>query len=149
VTEKIIEIRFGSEPSGFMSITVRGRAYKHRKDSWDGNWLLVDVRVQLPKFTAQVAGSVRAEELLRLSRELREFYESVSDTVVFVTHGGWLEFQIGSGRAGRVILSGRLADETENHSYLRFRLEADELALAGQMRTLHQAIEAYPVIGIT
>lgn len=149
MTEKIIEIRFGADPAGFLSITVRGRAYRHRNDFWDGNWLLVDVHVHLPRFTAQVAGTLRAEELLRLSHELHEFYESVKDSVAFATHEGWLEFQIGNGHTGRVVVSGRVTDATEKHNYLHFRLDADELALAGQLRALHQAIETYPVIGAT
>jgi hypothetical protein len=149
VPNQPVEIRFGSEQTGFLAISIRGRAYKHRKESWDGNWLLVDVSVQLPKFTAQVPGMLRTEELHVLSSELHQFFESLRDTVDFATHESWLVFQISSEASGRVALSGTVTDAAARDSALKFTIRFDQILFAAQAKALHQAVAAFPVIGIT
>ncbi len=142
-----VEIRFGGEPAGILTISVRGRAYKQRKVSWDGNWLLVDASVQLPKFTAKVPGMLRAEELHLLNRELQQFHEAARAMVKFATHEAWLDFEISADQPGYVILSGTVTDAAARDSALKFTIKAEQTTFAAQLKSLQKAVEQFPVIG--
>lgn len=144
-----VEIQFGSDPTGSLTIAIRGRAYKQRRETWDGNWLLVDVTAQLPKFSAHVPGMLRAEELHAFSRELQQFDAAMRDAVAFITGDAWLELRVSTGQSGAVVLTGSVTDAAARDSALTFTLRLDALAFAAQTRALEQAVAAFPVLGVT
>ncbi len=145
--QRVLEIRFGGEKIGFLSITVRGRAYRQRQDYWDGNWLLVDATVEIEKFSARVAGMLRAEELALLSHNLDAFSQSLTDIVTYETMEGWLSFQIAADTLGKIKLSGMVSDNVRNDTSLKFAFESDQSFLAAPLKQLRQTVDAYPVIG--
>ncbi len=144
----IIEVRFGGEQAEFLSITVRGRAYRQSQDYWDGNWLLVTVVIRAGKFSGEIAGMLRAEELQKLRDDLREFQRTLSGSVSYETAEEWLSLQIEADTLGSIALSGTISDDvSDSYNTLEFTLEGDQTFLASPLQQLEQVMQAYPVIG--
>ena len=91
---QIVEVRFGGEQVEFLSLSVRGRSYRQSRDYWDGNWLLVTAEIHVGKFSGEIPGMLRAEELERFSQELQNLHQTLQGSVTFQTMEAWLYFTI-------------------------------------------------------
>lgn len=148
MSNKAAEIRFGGEQVEFLSITVRGRAYRHSQDYWDGNWLLVTVVVHAGKFTGDVPGLMRAEEFQKFSGELRAFQQTLAGAVTFETTEEWLSLRFEVNRLGEIEIAGSLSDEVNfPYNTLKFTLKSDQSFLTKALQQLEQVVKAFPVIG--
>jgi hypothetical protein len=148
VSNKTIEIRFGGEQVEFLLITVRGRAYRQSQDYWDGNWLLVTAAVRAGKFTGEIPGMLRAEELQQFSDDLRSFRQSLTGSVVFDTMEGWLNLRIEPSKTGRIAIEGEIQDDVSApFNNLEFNLEMDQTFLLTPLQQLEQVVKAFPVVG--
>ena len=150
MSSPIVDIRFGGEQVEYVAISVRGRAYRQSRDYWDGNWLLVTVEIRAGKFSGNVPGVVRAEELHRFRDALRAFQQTPGGAVSFETKEQWLALRLEADTLGHLELSGTLRDDVAYpHNKLVFALKFDPALLASALRQLEQAAAAFPVIGLT
>lgn len=148
MAERTVEVRFGGEQVEFLSISVRGRAYRQSKDYWDGNWLLVTVIIHAGKFTGEVPGMLRAEELAQFSRALQELQKAQRDSLAFTTAEGWLGFQVEADKPGSLRLAGTVNDDVSApYNSLRFAFPVNSAVLAPALKQLARAVTEYPVIG--
>lgn len=70
------------EIAGF-SLWVFGREFEDVNDYWDGNWLRVFARCSADRSTVEAKGAIiRAPELARWLKELRECYSSLNGEAV-------------------------------------------------------------------
>ncbi|MCC6801817.1 MAG: hypothetical protein IT319_02945 [Anaerolineae bacterium] len=148
MSNRLVEVRLGSEQDSFLSIIVRGRAYRRSRDYWDGNWLHATVTIRTGKFSGEVPGLVRAEELAGFRKQLETVYKSLEGAAEFETMERWLSFQVEIGRTGSVTLSGTIQDEVSAISNrLLFAFEYDQTFLSSTLSQLQEAVTAYPVYG--
>lgn len=148
MSESVVEIRFGSEQGNYLSIVVRGRAYRRSRDYWDGNWLHATVTIQAGKFSGEVPGLVRAEELAAFHDQLDAVHKTLEGAAEFETMERWLSFLIEVGKTGSITVSGSIRDEVGNPSNrLLFAFEHDQTHLNSTLQQLRDAVQAYPVYG--
>lgn len=148
MSNRLVEVRLGSEQDNFLSIIVRGRAYRRRRDYWDGNWLHATVTIHAGKFSGEVPGLVRAEELAAFFRRLEAVQETGEGAAEFETMERWLSFQVEISGTGSATLSGMIQDEVSATSNrLLFAFEYDPTFLSSTLRQLQEAILSYPVVG--
>ncbi len=143
----MIEVRFGGEQSNYLSLAVRGRAYHRSVDYWDGNWLLVDVHIAVGKFTGNIPGLLRAEELHNFSTQLQTFSESPITPISFLTVEDWLKFRLEVDNLGHIRLSGTVSDDVHSHNHLTFAFNLDQITLAETIKQLRHVVETWPVVG--
>ena len=148
MSESVVEVRLGSEQVNYLAIVVRGRAYRRSRDYWDGNWLHATVTVQAGKFSGEVPGLVRAEELATFHDRLDAVDKTLEGDARFETMERWLSFQVEMGKTGGVTVSGTIRDAVgDPGNQLSFRFEHDQTFLASTVQQLKEAVKAYPVYG--
>jgi hypothetical protein len=148
VSNKVVEVRFGGEQVNFLSIIVRGRAYRRSRKYWDGNWLHVTAVIQAGKFSGQVPGLLRVEELATFYQRLSTIHESRLGAAGFQTFDRWLNFQVEAELSGVVKLSGTISDDGDDtRSQLIFAIDTDHTFLDSTLGQLQEALRVYPVYG--
>lgn len=141
------EILFTGHQQGLLSITIIGRERPESDSYWDGNWLLATIKVKTDKFSANVSGTVRADELVNLSRDLQLLHDTLEGNLVFTTIEEWISFRIDIDKLGGIRLSGKISDNFLNDTYLIFSIITDQSFLSIPLSQLRQATNKFPVIG--
>lgn len=148
MSDSVVEVRFGGEQGNFLSIIIRGRAYRRSRDFWDGNWLHATATIQAGKFSGQIPGLVRAEEMAAFYQRLDVVYRTLEGAASFQTKEGWLSLQVAADQTGSIRISGTISDEVdEPRNQLAFAINTDPVSLVSPLRRLQEAVEAYPVYG--
>lgn len=141
------EIRFGGERSDFLSISVFGRESPDDRDYWDGNWLIAQVEVQTDQFSGRVSGTIRAEELEQLYRELQVLIATLTGEIHYTTIEEWISFRLRASKLGSITLTGTLKDNFSNDNYLVFVIPLDQTYLSKPLKQLQQITAQFPVVG--
>lgn len=141
------EILFTGHQQGLLSIIITGRKHPQSDSYWDRNWLFADIKVKTDKFSANVSGTVRTDELMNLSRDLQTLYQTLEGNLIFTTIEEWISFRIDVDKLGGLKLSGKISDNLLNDTYLVFSIITDQSFLSTPLNQLREATEKFPVIG--
>ena len=145
--KQMVEVRFGGEQVEFLTLSVRGRSYRQSRDTWDGNWLLVTATIHAGKFSGEIPGMLRAEELEHFRQQLQDLHQSLQGSVIFQTTEDWLYFTIEADNLGHINLYGNIRDDVGSANHLTFRLAADQTFLPTALKQLQAVTELFPVVG--
>jgi len=149
MADQIVEVRFG-EQVDHLTLLVRGRSYRQqkRKEHWDGNWLLVTATIRVGKFSGEVPGMLRAEELEAFTQQLRTFQQSLKGIVAFETAEEWLHFHIEADPHGKIEISGTLSDDVSYpYNSLKFTIATTQASLVAPLKQLQRVTETFPIVG--
>jgi hypothetical protein len=148
MADKIVEVRFGGQELEYLALAVRGRAYRQSREYWDGNWLLVTAAIRVGKFSGEIPGMLRAEELQTFTQALQTFQQSLKGLVSFETAEEWLHFHLEADKLGRIEISGTITDEVSYpYNSLKFTLTTNQSLLAAPLKQLQTVTQAFPVVG--
>lgn len=148
MADKTVEVRFGGDHLDFLALSVRGRAYRQRHDYWDGNWLLVTATIHVGKFSGEIPGMLRAEELENFTHALQTFHQSLKGKISFETAEEWLHFHIEADPLGKIEISGTLSDEiTYPYNSLKFIITTHQRFLTEPLKQLQTVTQLFPVVG--
>ena len=150
MADQMVEVRFGGEQTEYLALSVRGRAYRQSSDYWDGNWLLVTAVIHVGKFSGQIPGMLRAEEIQLFTQQLQAFRQSLKGMVSFETAEEWLHFHIEADKLGKIEISGTLSDDVSYpYNSLKFTLTTDPSFLDAPLKQLQTVTQAFPIVGRT
>jgi hypothetical protein len=147
MANKTVEVRFSSDHEDYLALSVRGRSYRHQRDYWDGNWLLVTATIHVGKFSGEVPGMLRAEELITFSQKLHEFLLTLKGMVSFETAEEWLHFHIETDAHGKLEISGTLSDDVSfPYNSLKFTIPTNPRLLATPLQQLQTVTQTFPLV---
>jgi len=147
MADKTVEVRFDGEHADYLALLVRGRAYRQQRDYWDGNWLLVTATIRVGKFSGEVPGMLRAEELKNFSHRLLEFNQTLKGMISFETAEEWLNFIIEADSHGRLEISGSLSDEVSYpYNSLKFTIATNQSSLITPLQQIQTVTQTFPAI---
>lgn len=145
MADRTVELR--GQDGDHLSIEVGMRAHPGATDFDDGNWLSTRVTLRAGGFAAEVAATLRAEELRAFRDALRALDETLRGSATFATMEGWFELGLEVDRRGRVTASGFLIDDHTSGNRLRFTLRFDQTELKRMIRELDAVLSVFPVVG--
>ena len=140
-----IEIHLGSGEHDRISLVFNGRRYPESKDSWHGNWLLVNVAIQVGTFAGTINGETRNEHLQDFYQKLHVLNESLVGTATVVIEK-WVEINVEAEKYGSVQVYGHASDDQTDGNKLQFRIKTDQSYLNQALKGLRKVIEQYPIV---
>ncbi len=152
MANQMIEVRFsgalGQQIDDYFALLVRGRSYRQRHAAWDGNWLLVTAAIRVGKFSGEIPGMLRAEELEAFTQALETFQQSLTGMISFETAEEWLHFHLEADKLGRVEITGTLSDDVSYpYNSLKFTLTTEQSLLRAPLQQLQAVTQTFPVVG--
>jgi hypothetical protein len=127
-------------------LSVHGRERPTSFDSDDGNWLRTRIDAQVGGFSAAIAASLRAEELVAFRTALERLYVDIEGEAAFHAMEGSLELQFIGDAQGHLKVIGRLRDYGGENELL-FTLHIDRTYLPPVVDALLDIQDAWPVVG--
>lgn len=131
--------------TGKIEITILGRVNSETNDYWDGNWLEVEIRIEVFGIKTIYRANFRVEDLQRFYEDLTLLNEKNSKKAEFTTMEEGLYLHINVELNGIVNCIGRA--DTGSGNRMDFNVQSDLAILDVFIRELKTTLESYPLVG--
>lgn len=131
--------------TGKIGITILRRVNSETNDYWDGNWLEVEIRIEVFGIKTIYRANFRVEDLQRFYEDLTLLNETTSKKAEFTTMEEGLYLHINVELNGVVNCIGRA--DTGNGNRMDFNVQSDLATLDVFIRELKTTLESYPLVG--
>lgn len=131
--------------TGKIGITILRRVNSETNDYWDGNWLEVEIRIEVFGIKTVYRANFRVEDLQRFYEDLTLLNEKTSKKAEFTTMEEGLYLHINVELNGVVNSIGRA--DTGNGNRMDFNVQSDLATLDVFIRELKTTLESYPLVG--
>jgi hypothetical protein len=128
-------------------LDVQRRGYPLADDYWDGNWLVVDMSIEMWSWRGRYEALLRADEFERFLEGLRPLQADLVGTATFASMEAWLFLHLTGDGLGHIDVEGDASALHENGTNLSFRTTLDQSFLPGLIRELEAVMSAFPVVG--
>ncbi len=139
--------RIGGENTEYVLVTITARSIPEAMDYWDGNWLAAVVQLNAGGFSGRFSAYFRVDELIGFRKQVASLYKSLSGTAAFEPMEEQLKLRLEGDGKGHIAVRGHARDEAGIGNVLTFDLELDQTDLPTLLRSLDEALEAFPVRG--
>jgi hypothetical protein len=142
------ELIIGSTGSDNLTLTVEGRAHPGTADYWDGNWMITPISARIGGFTAQIAASLRMDELHRFNEGLKYINQNLEGTANLASMELWIDLTVRCESNGHLSVSGDLIENPATDTHLAFQIDhLDQTMLPGWIAALDAVEREFPVLG--
>jgi hypothetical protein len=141
------QVHLGTLQRSRLVLDVKRRARPSSEDYWDGNWLVVDMAVEMGSWTGRFDANLRCEEFDRFLSEVRHLNENLDSVAEFVTMEGWLRLQLNGDGLGHIAAKGEATDQPGRGDTLSFRMDFDQTYLPRLIAELQDVLKEFPVRG--
>lgn len=131
--------------TGKIEITILRRVNSETNDYWDGNWLEVEIRIEVFGIKTIYRANFRVEDLQRFYEDLTLLNEKNSKKAEFTTMEEGLYLHINVELNGIVNCIGRA--DTGSGNRMDFNVQSDLAILDVFIRELKTNLESYPLVG--
>ena len=131
--------------TGKIEITILGRVNSETNDYWDGNWLEVEIRIEVFGIKTIYRANFRVEDLQRFYEDLTLLNEKNSKKAEFTTMEEGLYLHINVELNGIVNCIGRA--DTGSGNRMDFNVQSDLAILDVFIRELKTTLKYYPLVG--
>ncbi|MGO3195376.1 MAG: WapI family immunity protein [Sphingobacterium sp.] len=131
--------------TGKIEITILRRVNSETNDYWDGNWLEVEIRIEVFGIKTIYRANFRVEDLQRFYEDLTLLDEKTSEKAEFTTMEEGLYLHINVELNGVVNCIGRA--DTGSGNRMDFNVQSDLATLDVFIRELKTNLESYPLVG--
>ena len=132
---------------GGLSIWVAGRQFPDSSDYWDGNWLVIQARMDAPGATVRCEGPIlMTSDVERFRNELAAASETLAGEATLAGLEPELAVKVKVQRLGQVALEVEITPEhlTQHH---RFTVDLDQSYLPAVITSCEAVLERFPVRG--
>ena len=131
--------------TGKIEITILRRVNSETNDYWDGNWLEVEIRIEVFGIKTIYRANFRVKDLQRFYEDLTLLDEKTSEKAEFTTMEEGLYLHINVELNGIVNCIGRA--DTGSGNRMDFNVQSDLATLDVFIRELKTNLESYPLVG--
>lgn len=130
-------------------IDILSRPYENADNIWDLNWLVTDLEIKIPGFTAKYSLYTTTNDFVRFYEELDKLYQSLEGIAEFVTieSGIYLKATI-ERKTGKLIWSVEAQYPQGDGAILEFEFQSDQSYVYETIRGLKYIIKQYPVLSL-
>jgi hypothetical protein len=144
----VSQVHLGRLQRARVSLDVTGRQYQSATDYWDGNWLLVDVAIDMGGWQGRFGANLRADDFERFLEAVVRLNDDLRTTAEFTTLEGWLWLRLEGDGLGHIKVHGEATDHPGDGDTLTFRFDdMDQTDLAPLISELRGVLNQFPVIG--
>ena len=136
-----MEFKLGGKEKNFIMIRVIDRLPKDQWHYYDD--LSAEAIVDSDGYHATEQNNIESISLPEFLKGLKKLYEQPGYKVGFLTHHGWLYFELRGDIAGHIVIAGHIADQMFTQK-LEFEFEIDQSYLPPAIEQLEQIIATYP-----
>ena len=137
---------FGGEKQERLAVVVFGYERSALSgDSFDDNWLRVEVRIAAGAFTGKFQATFLTSDLAEFHSQGEALLESLSGSAGFETMEGQLAFKIEGNGRGNMTLQGKAQDQAGVGNSLEFELMFDQTQLNESIAQLRLVLDEYPI----
>jgi hypothetical protein len=140
------QVIMGSVDRGII-LTVRRRQHLGHVDYWDGNWLLVEVKVRIGAWHADYEASIRSDDFARFRQGLDVIATSEAGSAVLMSMDGYLDVEVTTDGRGPVSVKGTATDEPGMGANLEFQLSMERGSVAALVVAVDEILAKFPVLG--
>lgn len=130
-----------------VKIDVLGREYPDCSDYWDGNWVISNVKIDIPGYHADFSASLRTDDISDFLSELRRMNRQLSGKAALKNIDNFVHFEGKMDKAGQIVWSGETCYPAGSGAILTFEFISDQSYLTDLIRELEDLMHVYPVIG--
>ena len=135
---------FGGLEKERLAIDAEGYERTPVGETYDDNWLRVEVRVAIGGFTGKAKCAIQTSELASFADELKGLFETLKGTAKFETLEDQLGLTLTGDGRGHIDLKGHLVDQAGIGNQLNFKLTLDQSDLGNSLRELESVVSTYP-----
>ena len=129
-----------------VKIEILGRENPTTNDYWDGNWLNVNVYLELPEIKASYRTNIRVDEIQAFLEKLVDLNNKSTDTVELTTMEEGIYLCLENQKNGSILITGRSVIEMSGK--IEYRFTTDILSLDRFYTSLKSSINQYPLVGV-
>lgn len=130
-------------------IDIISRPYENADNIWDLNWLVTDLEIKIPGFTAKYSLYTTTNDFVRFYEELSNLHQSLEGKAEFVTieSGIYLKATI-ERKTGKLIWNVESQYPQRDGAILEFEFQSDQSYIYETIRELKDIIKQYPVLSL-
>lgn len=142
-----LQLLLGDADADHLVLRPLRRSHPEADDSWEGNWLKVEVLVRAGAFHGAVEADLRSDELARFAEQLAALQPDGRSRAALESMEGWVTARLSLDPRGRLEAACEVRDDPAAGSCLRFTLRSGRAQLEALLASLGALLAAYPVVG--
>jgi hypothetical protein len=141
-------ITIGLTGNDHLTLRVEGRAHPGTVDYWDGNWMITPISVRVGGFTAEIAATLRMDEIHRFKRGLMYINQNLEGTANLASMELWIDLTVRCESNGHLSVSGDVIENPATDTHLEFEIDhLDRTMLPGWIASLDAIEREFPILG--
>jgi hypothetical protein len=130
-----------------VEIDVIGREYPNSSDYWDGNWVVSNVKVEIPGYNVNFNASLRTDDIRDFVNDLKLMSRNLSGKATLKNLDSFIHFEGEMDKLGHIEWSGETCYPAGSGAVLTFEFVSNQSYLDVLIKELEDITYVYPVIG--
>ncbi|MGF3106162.1 WapI family immunity protein [Rossellomorea sp. DUT-2] len=130
-----------------IEIDVIGREYPISSDYWDGNWVVSNVKVEIPGYNVNFNASLRTDDIIDFVNDLKLMSRNLSGKAILKNLDSFIHFEGEMDKLGHIEWSGETCYPAGSGAVLTFEFVSNQSYLDVLIKELEDITYVYPVIG--
>ncbi|GGA40859.1 WapI family immunity protein [Psychrobacillus lasiicapitis] len=130
-----------------VEIEILGREHPNSYDYWDGNWVVSNVKVQIPGYYVDFNASLRTDEIRDFVDDLKLMDRHLSGKAILNNLDSFIHFEGKMDKLGHIEWSGETCYPVGTGAVLSFEFMSNQSYLKDLIKDLEDITDVYPVIG--
>ena len=122
------------------------RCYQDADNYYDANWIRVDIRVNIPGYTASFEAYMLSSEFENLAQQLQKMHNNIIKKFYFAPLEAQIILQAEMDSLGKIEWQCETTHPIGNGATLRFSLTSDQSYLPKLIAELKKMMHAFPII---
>lgn len=129
-----------------VEIDIIAREYPNSFDYWDGNWVISNVKVEIPGYYVDFIASLRTDDIRDFLNDLKLMNKDLSGKAILKNLDSFIYFECEMDKLGHIEWSGETCYPTGSGAVLSFEFVSNQSYLDDLIKELENIISLYPVI---
>ncbi|MEK4522425.1 hypothetical protein MKX96_12455 [Psychrobacillus sp. FSL W7-1493] len=130
-----------------VEIDVLTREYPNSSSYWDVNWVISNVKVEIPGYYVNFTASLRTDEIRDFVNELKSMNRYLTGKAILKNLDSFIHFEGEMDKLGHIVWSGETCYPAGSGAVLSFEFVSDQSHLINLIKELENIIYVFPVIG--
>ena len=130
-----------------VEIDVLAREYPNSSDYWDGNWVISNVKVEIPGYYVDFNASLRTDDIRDFVNDLKSMNRYLTGKAILKNLESFIHFEGEMDKLGHIDWSGETCYPAGSGTVLTFEFVSNQSYLEDLIKELEDITYVYPVIG--
>ena len=137
-----------NESGNFLRLTPIKQNFPDSKDSWDRNWIEVNVEFKIDSFRGNFNGNFMTLDFENFKQQLRKLYSDLKGYANFESTDNLVKIQMKGDGIGHIEVNCAVSDDGGFSKNFEFKIEIDQTQIPDIINDLNQLTKKFPIEGI-